>query len=129
MVWKHYYNFRYSTNMLKIRSRDLTVHNTVMLIKFNKQITNSFVKIDNGCKGEFKPCQTSEMGHFLRSRYCLYRRTQNLVKHLRWSFLQKFSKTKSRSLFVQKPSLFTWMFDKVLNVLLNLLPKLKMFHF
>ena len=39
---KHYHNFRYLTNMLEIRSRDLTVHNTVMLIKFNKQIGNSF---------------------------------------------------------------------------------------
>ena len=47
MVRKHYYNFRYLTNMLKIRSRDLTVHNTVMLIKFSKQIANSFAKIDN----------------------------------------------------------------------------------
>ena len=31
------------------------------------------------------------------------------------------------SLFVQKP--LSWMFDKVLNMLLNWLPKLKMFHF
>ena len=54
MVRKHYYNFRYSANMLKIRYADLTVHNTVMLIKFSKQIANSFAKIINGCKGEFK---------------------------------------------------------------------------
>ena len=54
MVRKHYYNFRYSANMLKIRSRGLTVHKTVMLIKFNRQIVNSFAKIINGYKSEFK---------------------------------------------------------------------------
>ena len=31
-----------------------TAHNTVMLIKFSKQIANSFAKIINGYKGEFK---------------------------------------------------------------------------
>ena len=54
MVRKHYYKFRYSANMLKIRSRDLTVRKTVMLIKFSKQIGNSFAKIINGYKGEVK---------------------------------------------------------------------------
>ena len=54
MVRKHYNNFRYSANMLKKSSRDLTVHNTVMLIKFSGQIANSFAKIINGCKSEFK---------------------------------------------------------------------------
>ena len=33
---------------------DLTVHNAAMLIKFNKQVANSFAKIINGYKGEFK---------------------------------------------------------------------------
>ena len=33
---------------------DFTVHNAVMLIKFSKQVANSFVKIINGHKGEFK---------------------------------------------------------------------------
>ena len=39
---------------------DLTVHNTVILIKFSKQIANSFAKITHGQKflevirGEFK---------------------------------------------------------------------------
>ena len=32
----------------------LTMHNTVMLIKFSKQIANSFAKIINDYKGEFK---------------------------------------------------------------------------
>ena len=54
MVRKHYYNFRYSANMMKIRSRGLTVHKTVLLIKFNRQIVNSFAKIINGYKSEFK---------------------------------------------------------------------------
>ena len=38
MVMKHYYNFRYLINMLKIIYVDLTVHNTGILIKFSKQI-------------------------------------------------------------------------------------------
>ena len=40
--------------MLKIRPRDLTVHNTVKLYKLGKQIDNSFAEIINGYKGEFK---------------------------------------------------------------------------
>ena len=36
-----------------------------------------------------KPRQTSEMELFPRSRNWLYRRTQNLDKHLRYSFLPK----------------------------------------
>ena len=34
--------------MLKKGQVDLTVHNTVMLIKFSKQIANSFAKKTNG---------------------------------------------------------------------------------
>ena len=48
MVRKHYYNFRYLTHILKISSHDLIVHNTEMLIKFGKQIANSFAKITKG---------------------------------------------------------------------------------
>ena len=48
MVRKHYYDFRYLTNMLKIRSRGKKVHNTLMIIKFSKQIADSFAKISNG---------------------------------------------------------------------------------
>ena len=54
-------NFHYLTNMLKIKSRDLTVHNTGMLIKFSKQIANSLLRITKGSRflevitrGEFK---------------------------------------------------------------------------
>ena len=46
---------------------DLTVHNTEilwnMLIKFSKQIRNSFAKIINA-KVNLKPCQTAEMELF-----------------------------------------------------------------
>ena len=49
MVRKQINNFRYLTNMLKIRSRgfDRTQY-AVMLIKFNEQIANSFAKISKG---------------------------------------------------------------------------------
>ena len=63
---------------------------------------------------------------FLRSCNQLQRRTQILVKHLSWRFLQKQSQTKSRSLSVQKP--LSWMSGKVLNMLLTWVPKSKMFH-
>ena len=46
MVRKHYYNFRYSANMLKIGSHGFDLHNTVN-----------------------KPCKTSEMELFLRSHF------------------------------------------------------------
>ena len=115
-----------------MRHVDLTVHNTVlldiwwnMLIKFSKQTAKTFVKVIIG-----------------------YQVNQKSVKHLRWSFFRKFlldseswqtfkmellakpktkSKTKIRSLFLQKSS--PWLFDKVLNILLNWHPKLTMFYF
>ena len=67
-------------------------------------------------------CQISEMELFPLQRW-----PQNLAKHRRWIFLRKQSKTKSRSLYLQK--LTSWMFDKVLNMFLNWHPKLRMFHF
>ena len=54
MVRKHYYSFLYSANTLKKGPVEETVDNTVMLIKFSKQIANSFAKIINGYKGESK---------------------------------------------------------------------------
>ena len=54
MVRKHYYNFHYSADMLKKGHVDLTVRNTVMLIKFSKQIANSFAKIIHDYKDAFK---------------------------------------------------------------------------
>ena len=50
MVRKHYYNFRYSANILKIGSRGFDRARSEMLIKFNRQIANSFAKIINGYK-------------------------------------------------------------------------------
>ena len=60
MVRKHCYNFRYSANMLKVRSRGFDRAHVLldiwwnMLIKFSKQIANSFAKIINGCKRMFE---------------------------------------------------------------------------
>ena len=63
MVRKHYYNFRYQENMLNLRSRGFERAQYCivlldiwwnMLIKFSKQITNSFAKINNGYKGKYK---------------------------------------------------------------------------
>ena len=52
MARKHYYNFRYTANMFRIRSCGF--HNAVLLIKFSKEVANSFAKIITGYKGEFK---------------------------------------------------------------------------
>ena len=50
-----YYKFCYSANMLNIRSRGFDHAQYVyMLIKFSKQIANTFAKIVNDYKGEFK---------------------------------------------------------------------------
>ena len=48
MVRKHYYNFRYLTNMLKIRSRGFDRAQYWNANKVSKQIANSFAKITNG---------------------------------------------------------------------------------
>ena len=48
MVRKHYYNFRFLTNMLKIRSRGFDLAQYCNVIKFSKKIANSFAKITNG---------------------------------------------------------------------------------
>ena len=53
MVRKHYYNVRYLTNMLEIRSRGkdrAQYFVNQMLIKFSKRIANTFAKIINGWK-------------------------------------------------------------------------------
>ena len=71
---------------------DLTVHNTVMFIKFSKQIANSYLM---ATKAKPKPCQTSKMELLARSRYWAQRRTQNLAKHLRWSFCKNSQKLKA----------------------------------
>ena len=43
---------------------DLTVHKTVMLIKLSKQVANSFAKIINGYKGQFKSVSNMSDGAF-----------------------------------------------------------------
>ena len=73
MVRKHYHNFRYLTNTLKIRLGDLTAHNN-RDVKFSKQIAKSSAKITNRLRflelfeANSKPCETSEMELFPRSR-------------------------------------------------------------
>ena len=65
MVRKHYYNFRYSANMLKIRSRG------------------------------FDRAQYSNVNenNYFGQQFCenqwLQRRIQNPVKHLRWNFFRE----------------------------------------
>ena len=46
-------------------------------------------------KTNSKPCQISEMELFPRSRYWLQGQTQDLVKHLRWSFYKNSQKQKA----------------------------------
>ena len=48
MSRKRYYNFRFLTNMLKIRSRGFDLAQYCNVIKFSKKIANSFAKITNG---------------------------------------------------------------------------------
>ena len=83
--------------------------NTVMLdiwwhilIKFSKRLANTFEKIINFYKGEFKTLPNILDGAF-------WRNSQNLFTI--------FAKT------------LCWMFDKVLDMLLNWRPMLRMFHF
>ena len=54
MVWKHYYNFRYSESILKITSHEFNHAEDYNVIKFGEQIANSFAIIINCFKGEFK---------------------------------------------------------------------------
>ena len=57
MVRKHVLQFFFSTNMLNISHVDLAVPNTVLLdMWWNMLIksSNTFAKIINGYKGEFK---------------------------------------------------------------------------
>ena len=64
-----------------------------------------------------KLCQTSEMELF-----------PQVVTSFRGELKScQASKTKSHSLFLQKSP--SWVVDKVLNMFLNWLPKLRMFHF
>ena len=57
-----------------------------MLIKFSEQIANTFAKIINGYKGEFKNLSNTLDVAFIVGCYWRQRQTKNLAKHLRWSF-------------------------------------------
>ena len=65
-----------------------------------------------GSKVNSKPCQTSEMELLLKVITGCRGEFRILAKYLRWSFLQKQLKTKSRLPFTQKPP--SWMFDRVI---------------
>ena len=73
-----------------------------MLIKFTEQIAKSFVKKLMVTK-KFKTLSNIWDEAFSVSRYWIHSQTENVAKHLRWWFLQKQLKTKSRSLFLQNP--------------------------
>ena len=108
---------------------NLTVHKSDtwwnMLIKFNKEIGNNFAKINK------------------------IKIIKDPIKQLRWSFIRKLllaSEANSESCHISKIKLFArnsqkqkvvhdfckrdpfWMFDDFLNMFLNWLPKLRMFH-
>ena len=110
MLGNTFYNSCYSANMLDIRLRDLTVHNTVlfdiwwnMLIKFSKQLVNTFAKIIICYKAKLKTLSNIWAESFSAGLYWLQKRTQNLSKHLRWRF---FSKTqKPFTIFPKFPNL------------------------
>ena len=87
-----------------------------MLIKFSKQIVNNFAKIIY-TKVNSKPCHTAEMNPFWQVATAFRGELVTLPYICDEVFCDNSKKTKSRSLFLQKPP--TWMFDKVLNTLLN----------
>ena len=62
-----------------------------MLIKCSKQIANSFAKIVNGYKGEFKTLSNIWDG-VSASRYWLQRQTQNLAKTFKMELFAKIIK-------------------------------------
>ena len=74
-------------------------------------------------KTNSKPCQKSEMELFPQ----IITGFRGEIRILQNTSDAAFRRSKSRLLFVQKPR--SWMFDKVLNMLLNWIPKLRMFHF
>ena len=85
-----------------------------MPIKFAEQIAKSFAKKLMATK-KIKTLSNILDEAFSVSRYWIQSQTENVAKYLRWRFLQKQSKSKSRSLFLQNPS--CWMFEKALNML------------
>ena len=105
------------------------MHNTDiwwnMLIKFSKPIGNSFTQIIN-TEVNSKPCQTSEMKLFPQV-VTGFRGERRILPYISdEAFYKKSQKIKSRFAILQEPP--SWMFDNFLNILLNWLPKLRMFH-
>ena len=101
------------------------MHNTVlpdiwwnMLIKFSKQIGNSFAKIVNA-KMSSIPCQTSEMELSRKSLLASEANSETCQTSKMESF-RKIVKNEKPFTILQKPP--SWTFDKVLNMLLNWLP-------
>ena len=86
-----------------------------ILIKFSKQIGKSLAKIIN-IKGKWSFSRKSFFGLQGNSEFC-----QTSGMEL---FLKIVKNEKSFTVFV-----IFWIFDKVLNMLLNWLPKLRMFNF
>ena len=73
-----------------------------------------------------KLCQTSEKELFPQIVTAFKGELKILSNMSDGAFCKK-SHLKSCSLFLQKPP--SWLFEKVLNMLLNWLPKLRIFHF
>ena len=109
-----YYNFCYSANILNIRSCgfDRTEYYIAwymgnMFIKFSKQKANTFAKIINGYKGEFKTLTNIWERAFFAS-YWLQRQTQNLAKHLRWCHGKIVKNQKPFTVFAKSSILIVW---------------------
>ena len=78
-------------------------------------------------KANSKPSQSSETELFLQIVTGFRGKLRILPNTQHEAFCKTSRKLKAVSLFLQKP--LSWMFVKVLNILLDWLPKLRMFHF
>ena len=112
---------------------DLAVHNTYLLdiwwnvlIKFSRQIGNSCAKIIN-TKVNSEFCQTSEMELFSQVATGFRGELRILSNSYDKVFCKNSEKRKAVHYFCKK--LHLGMLGKVLNMLLNWLSKLTMFHF
>ena len=94
-----------------------------MLVKFSKQIGNSFEETIN-TKVSSKPCQTSEMKFFLQV-VTGFRGELRILQTSKMELFAKIVKLKAARFLCNKTP--SWMSDKVLNMLLNWLPKLIQF--
>ena len=74
-------------------------------------------------KANSKSCKTFQMEHYPQ----IVNGFRGELRILPNIYDGVFSRNSQRSIFLEK--LPSWLFDKVLNMLLNWLPKLRMFHF